>query len=58
MSEFKVYRLLLSLNLSKSTGTDKILVKIICTAFPVTANLLAKIFNWAIRNECVRLNGK
>ena len=53
VSEFKVYRLLLSLNPCKSTGIDKIPAKIIRIASPVIANSLTKIFNMAISNEFV-----
>ena len=53
VSESKVHRLLLSLNPCKATGIDKIPAKIIRVASPIIADSLTKIFNKAIRNECV-----
>ena len=53
VSESKVHRLLLSLNPCKATGIDKIPAKIIRVASPIIADSLTKIFNEAIRNECV-----
>ena len=48
-----MHRLLLSLNPCKATGIDKIPAKIIRVASPIIADSLTKIFNKAIRNECV-----
>ena len=60
MSETKVYNLLSSLNPYKSTGIDKIPVKIIRIAAPIIANSLTiiansltRIFNTAIYSETV-----
>ena len=53
VSESKVHRLLLSLNPCKATGINKIPAKIIHVASPIIADSLTKIFNKAIRNECV-----
>ena len=53
VSVSKVHGLLLSLNPCKATGIDKIPAKIIRVASPIIADSLTKIFNKAIRNECV-----
>ncbi len=53
VSESNVYRLLLSLNPRKSTGTDKIPAKIIRIAAPVITNSLTKTFNMAIISATV-----
>ena len=53
VSETNVYKLLSSLNPCKSTGIDKIPVKIIRIAAPIIANSLTRIFNTAIYSETV-----